>query len=1201
MEKLLEIARFELGNWMRALSVYVYFAIFFGLGFLIINMATGIPLGGIRMILPGLEYTNAPLTVMIVLTILGMLVLLVAAGIFSQAACKDFETRFANILFSFPLREWEYFIGRWFVAIIIVGFMLLAPVLGYLTGEWMPYLERDKLSYFNGMGYLYAYISVLLPNLVIFGNVFFSVGILTRQTLLVYLIGAALFIEGSIITNTLEHLPWVASLLDPTGLGAINATTKFWTSAQKASWLPIGNEILLNRLLWLALSTSLLACSLYQFRFSQQIIPIVRQKKSSVSKLESEIKDSPSFVVPLSLSYNYQYRLVFSQAWIEFQTLFSNRWFLLTLAISILPTLMVSSLKLLEAYGASQYPLTHLLLDKASDLFANLFKLLIIFLAGEIIWRDRTTRINPLIDTLPIRTFVYLLSKFIALALVSLSAILMILVSSVLVQTFAGYSRYEFNVYFIVLLTRLLPHLLLLSAMSLFLQVIIQNRYLGYFVTAVVLFGLPQLEALPQIPRIFVYGSFPEASYSQFDGYGNTLNPVRWFQGYWGIWAMLLLIVAVLFWQRGVDTGWKARFKVARQRFTYPVALVLLSCIGAILSLGSWIFYNTRILNQVITPEVAEKAKADYEIKYLHEGAAQPQITRMILNYDLYPQQRLLIAQGQYILENKTKLPVSKVQVYIRLINGVTVQKMVLGSQVQPKTERFPENLVQTFELLKPLPPGGKTTLDFVLEWQPRGFDERRQSTDILANGTNMSWHLPMVGYQTNATLTDPILRRKYNLKKGFSELTLLEQLKQFDSSKPPELITSDVTVSTSINQIAVVPGALQQQWIKGNRRYFSYQMSDPVINIPTLYSAQYQVKQDRWQDINLEIYYLKGHEYNIERILKSIKTSLSYFNTNFSPYQYKQVRVFELPRGRYAVALPATIGYSEFIGFLARIDERNPDSIDYSSLVAAHEIAHQWWGHQLVTYPDLKGTQLMNETLAQYSALMVMEKLYGKSTVRKILQHEQRMYLNGRSEAKIEEPLITTNAPHVYYRKGAIILYGLRDAIGENSLNHTLAKYLQECSKYSINVPPYPTVIDLLKYLHKATPVNKQYLIQEGFKDIILYDNRAKAATWKRRPDGQYDVTIAVNVQKLRSDAKGNEKSIALHPNEQIDIGILDATGNIIYCQKYNLHSGENTIVAVVGRQPKLAGIDPLNLLINRIADVNLIEAKPVLLKETP
>jgi ABC-2 type transport system permease protein len=96
--------------------------------------------------------------------------------------------------------------------------------------------------------------------------------------------------------------------------------------------------------------------------------------------------------------------------------------------------------------------------------------------------------------------------------------------------------------------------------------------------------------------------------------------------------------------------------------------------------------------------------------------------------------------------------------------------------------------------------------------------------------------------------------------------------------------------------------------------------------------------------DVSLEIYF-QGHDYNVDRILKSIKASLSYFSTRFSPYQYKQVRVFELPRGRYAVALPHTIGYSEFRGFLARIDDRNPESINYPSLVAAHEIAHQWWG----------------------------------------------------------------------------------------------------------------------------------------------------------------------------------------------------------------------------------------------------------------
>jgi hypothetical protein len=850
-----------------------------------------------------------------------------------------------------------------------------------------------------------------------------------------------------------------------------------------------------------------------------------------------------------------------------------------------------------ELYNTPMLPLTHLLVQEAASLYADLFKLLIIFLGGEMVWRDRTTRINQITDTLPIRTYVPLLSKLGALALVVVSTLLIILVSGVTVQTFLGYHRYEFGVYFTTLFTKLFPELLLMCALSFFLQVLVQNRYLGYFLAALVLFGLPALgKFLPQIPKVFIYGSFPEADYSQFDGFGATLAPLRWFQAYWSAWAILLLMMALLFWQRGVDTSFKQRWRIAQQRFTRPVQGVMLGSLAAVMGLGGWIYYNTRILNPVLSKQDIEKNQVEYEQQFKVYELAQPQITDINLQLDLYPEKQQLVATGNYILKNKTRTPVSKVLVRLPLVNGATLQKLSLGKVTQrtsTKTlalEHSHLTAVHTFTLSKPLLPGQTTTFDFAVEWQPRGFQEQQQSTDIIANGTNFeSRFLPQVGYLERVELKEQELRRKYNLPKSFSELSLSEQLLHPDKIQEPELVNVKATVSTSVEQIAVVPGYLQREWIEGNRRYFEYRTSEPIWNFFALYSANYEVKREKWKDVNLEIYYLKGHEYNGDRIMKAMKTSLDYFSTNFSPYQFKQARIFEFPRGQYAVSFPNTIGFSEFLGFLPRIEDNNPEGVDYTSLVTAHEIAHQWWGHQLVPAIGIKGQPMMNEVMAQYSALMVMEELFGIQKIRHILKQELNAYLEGRSQAKEEQPLISSDTSHVYYRKGPMAIYTLKDYIGEEALNEALAAYLQQHSKYSQNVPPYPTVVDLVSYLREATPPHLQYLITDLFETITVYNNRALSATATKRSDGKYEVKLTVSAQKLRSDEKGNTKGIPME--EMIDVGILDKNGNIIYRQKHRLKSGVNKITVVVDKEPELAGVDPLNMLVNRVLGINLIK----------
>ena len=82
--------------------------------------------------------------------------------------------------------------------------------------------------------------------------------------------------------------------------------------------------------------------------------------------------------------------------------------------------------------------------------------------------------------------------------------------------------------------------------------------------------------------------------------------------------------------------------------------------------------------------------------------------------------------------------------------------------------------------------------------------------------------------------------------------------------------------------------------------------------------------------------------------MIDAVKKSLAYFTTNFGPYQHRQVRILEFPRyASFAQSFPNTIPYSESIGFIARVE--NDEDVDYPFYVTAHEVAHQWWAHQVI------------------------------------------------------------------------------------------------------------------------------------------------------------------------------------------------------------------------------------------------------------
>src|SRR5262249_37075134 len=188
--------------------------------------------------------------------------------------------------------------------------------------------------------------------------------------------------------------------------------------------------------------------------------------------------------------------------------------------------------------------------------------------------------------------------------------------------------------------------------------------------------------------------------------------------------------------------------------------------------------------------------------------------------------------------------------------------------------------------------------------------------------------------------------------------------------------------------------------------------------------------------DVDLAVLYQRGHEYNVERMLAYMKDSLALFSEKFSPYQFAQARIVEFPYDRMAESFANTIPYSENIGFIQ--DFTDPQKIDFASYVTAHEIAHQWWGHQLVP-ADQQGAAMLTETLAQYSALLAMENIYGRNQVRRFLKYELDEYLRARGGEALEElPLarVEPEQKYVYYQKGSLAMYWAKEVLGEDVID---------------------------------------------------------------------------------------------------------------------------------------------------------------------
>ncbi|HUK89435.1 MAG TPA: hypothetical protein VLZ81_03470, partial [Blastocatellia bacterium] len=158
-------------------------------------------------------------------------------------------------------------------------------------------------------------------------------------------------------------------------------------------------------------------------------------------------------------------------------------------------------------------------------------------------------------------------------------------------------------------------------------------------------------------------------------------------------------------------------------------------------------------------------------------------------------------------------------------------------------------------------------------------------------------------------------------------------------------------------------------------------------------------------------------------------------------------------------------------------------------------------------------------------------------------------------------------------------------DYIGEDHVNRGLAALVKQ---FAFKGPPYPTSLDLIECLRKETPAEFQYLFDDLFENITLYDNRALTATYVQRDDGKYDVKLSVQAKKVRADGHGKETEIPV--SDWIDIGVQDADGNYLYLERRKIDQEKNDIAVTVDKKPAKAGIDPLNKLIDRSPDDNVI-----------
>jgi hypothetical protein len=822
-----------------------------------------------------------------------------------------------------------------------------------------------------------------------------------------------------------------------------------------------------------------------------------------------------------------------------------------------------------------------------------------VFYGADLIWRDRELRYQDILGASPAPSWVFVLSKMIAALLVVLIFLIETALVAVLFQLFNGYTNLELGVYLVNYLYDYAGLFYLAIVLSLFIQIIVPNKYVGMLLMVVYIVALMALSNAGFEDPLYLYGATSSTPYSDMNGYDGLLANAGWYTLYWWCFAVLMGVVGYGLWSRGPLEKLRVRVRHIGSNLTRPaVAIAAVAALGFFGLLG-WIFYNTHVLNEYTTSDDIRAFAADYEKKYLHlKHQPIPRFTDLDIEVDLYPETHAFNVRGQLTLENKTGLAIGRLPVGF----GFETRLDEIDIEGATRVESDDKFNVHQFEFDPPLAPGARRRLTYTASRTPRGFKHGNVVPDLLGgggvfgNGTFVNSQAlgPYLGFNEQAILTDRNDRWREDLEPVRRAADLDDESQWSVGFRPDsDWVSFRATVTTAADQIAIAPGYLIEDSIVGNRRRFVYEMDAPMQNFWSVLSARYASRIEESNGVQLAVFYHPAHAWNVDRIIQSLRDSIAYFSEIYSPYQYRQMRVLEFPDyARFAQSFPNTVPWSESIGFVADITD--PEDIDYVYYVGAHEIAHQWWGHQ-VSAANVQGQTAIIETLAQYSALMLMEREYGPHMMRRFLKYELDNYLSSRGGEAIEElPLYRVEGQgYIHYRKGSIVMYALKDYLGQEAVDAALRDFVADAA---YRTDPYPTSRDLIRHLRaQATTDEQQALITDLFERITLWDLKVEESTVSERGDGRFDVSIKLAASKFEASGSGEQTEVPL--DMPIDIGIFsqnpddvtDGDEHVLLLEKHRVATGETTFDFVVAERPSYVGIDPYNKLIDRNSDDNL------------
>jgi len=1210
------IFKYELKYYLKSPATWFYILFFFGIAFM-----TMAGMSGETSDRWSGKILNSTSRIVGLTKVMTMVFYFVLPAVMGLSLFRDYSSRVHEVMYSFPVKKKDYLLGKFLSSFAIILIILIALYLGLFIGTLGSWANPDLIGPFKLTAYLQPFLLLDFVNLLVLSVIVFGVVAYSRNIYAGF-ISVLLFILFEKISKSIfggMELPILEALFDPLGSASIKYYVLNWTVAEyNTSNIPMKLMVIINRIFWLGIAVLFFGMTYRSFSFSK-VKKSFSFRKKAISTSPKEVFGKITSINLPAVKFDYSFSQNLKTTWrlsnFDFRHILSSAPFIF-LTIGGLMTILFMVGNGMMRVDTQSYPLTRFMLDIPLMFLSGLINVVTFLYAGLLIDRARMNRMNQLVDSCPIPNWTLLFSKFLAIIKVQVLFLTLMMIGGIMFQIYKGYFNFEIGQYFFELFAVNLIHFIIWGTMAMFVQTIIPNPYVGFFVLVIIPASMMfLLDLAPKMGLDFLtqgmfrfncgIGEGTGIAYSDMAKYGPILIPYYAYKIYWGLAGIVLLSSAFLLWTRGFTYSFKERLQIAKSRISPTVGTIFSLALISFLGLGFTIFQKTNIEQSYFSnnDRKSELAKAEKKYAFI-KNMSHPKITDVNINMNLFPEEYRFEANGKYWVVNQS---------------GEILDTLILN---------YVDGLHHSYNLNRKFETISHETIADIVNIDVLKLEEGLQVGDSLqmtfeVSTPEQTWiHTNDLVKSSGTFIEDDNFPRfgnwfsffRKSLRMGSKKiiphpadsLGVLKNLNINDEAP----IMFEATVSTSANQRALAPGYLAKEWTENGRNYFHYKMDKTISHSYLFTSGEYELAKDKYNDIDIEIYYHGDHAYNIDRMNQGLKDGLEFCEKNFTPYQFKQVRIIEFAQVEASSAhgFPNNLPFGEEAGFVANLEDHghghdhdhNHGGIDYAYGTAVHEVAHQWWGHQVKPI-ESRGSKFIVESLAEYVNIMLKKEKKGIQEARNYIQEELKRYFKGRRfESKEESPLVLTypDQNYIHYPKGMTVLYMMADYIGEENLNKAIGDYAK---KVAFLEDGYTTSLDLLEHIKDATPDSLQYLINDWFETVTLYDNRMIDFSSTPLENGQYKVDLEFIVSKYRTIGKGervfeeagqslnykdDKISIQSLPmSDYVEVGIFGKDGKELYLRKHKITDIHNKLSITIDEKPMEAGVDPHLLLID--ADV--------------